>query len=801
MSKPRIRTPFPHRRDEFEHRVKDRLRSVVYERGYVQNELVMPNVASPLENWYRMQVVFRRQQFAWTVRQWKRSAGKRLRLWFPSLIRLSLFLAGLGAGSLLVWLKVIPSAKEVASYLIAVAAMIGGTTAIIFSISILPMQGQSDVYFSPALEEYAGDWRKQQLIYFCVIFIALAFFADALYLVYADKNATETTLHFTVVVSLALVGTVFALIDMQYELVRRLLAPSNAIKFLERRVTQIVGLLDADAKRVARLMQFRAPVSDRAARALAFNIIQGPTFTELGALVETLAELALKLAARHEVANAKLAIRAVGNMLQTYLKARQTTSQVSMSQSVPMAAESDSHQLLTTTLERLADVAMQASRDGDETVLLGLITEVYPGLAKSAVEVTYLSGTGENPILDLITVSLSRIVQEATEHRRVDSVLQGTRTLSDTLMVAITKGGSELSASVAFGCIQRCIDSGAALDNVAIINACCGAYYNVLLALFEGKTMHDRQFPMKNAFEGITRITAVLTGQSRSEILSQSAFASLSLPRVYMELAVVMMRGLTYYRGLTDTQAKVQYLRDTIAYLEEVRNSVREASKYVADAEGGFALAVANIVSGVGSFIVNVIDEPDFADVRDELWRRLEHLVYLPYFVVSDAESITEHASNLGTMLDSVVAIGFLAADLDSRPTVVACIKSIFASAVKVLPKTAADRSGAYESRIVLRAAYLGILANKLGWYDVTAEFATQMRDFEAKQSERYQTTIGDYEYEPLRMLQEWKSDFGHRALNSARLGRPEDKMYQRVTEGDIDAFIAEVWGPPDTTA
>ena len=109
-------------------------------------------------------------------------------------------------------------------YLISAAAMLGGTAAIVFSITIVLVQGSSDLYSSRHFSAYVNNWREVQPFAF-IIAITIVFFADGMYV--GGLKDLGDVVAIAVVTSLTLIGVVFALIDAQYENVRRKIRPAE----------------------------------------------------------------------------------------------------------------------------------------------------------------------------------------------------------------------------------------------------------------------------------------------------------------------------------------------------------------------------------------------------------------------------------------------------------------------------------------------------------------------------------------------------------------------------------------------
>jgi hypothetical protein len=142
-------------------------------------------------------VIWHRVRFRWLlIRWWLRVQWLRLKAAFwrnsGALRRAFIALFAVGLGLLAVRFGAGHVSKvTLTTYLVGTAAMIGGTTAIIFSITLFLLQGVSDLYSSKHFDEYANNWRDLQAIYGAIIAITICFFAAALYL---DSLVSITTI-------------------------------------------------------------------------------------------------------------------------------------------------------------------------------------------------------------------------------------------------------------------------------------------------------------------------------------------------------------------------------------------------------------------------------------------------------------------------------------------------------------------------------------------------------------------------------------------------------------------------------
>jgi hypothetical protein len=239
----------------------------------------------------------RRVRFALLRLRWEwwvavRRVGLFARRHAGAIRRMLMVLVGLGLGVLADFFGAgyIPK-SDLANYLVATGAMIGGTTAIVFSISLFLLQGVSDMYSSRHLEDYVNHWRDQ-LIFPSIIVVTLGFFATALYV--ASLPTMSSTLASAIVAaSLLLVGVVFGLIDQQYEAVRRKVSPARVTDFLRTKANGFLRQMERDAAQIAAMVSVPAEGMTRdEALAVVYNRVMGSLITDLGLQTELLVDIA-----------------------------------------------------------------------------------------------------------------------------------------------------------------------------------------------------------------------------------------------------------------------------------------------------------------------------------------------------------------------------------------------------------------------------------------------------------------------------------------------------------------------------
>lgn len=765
-----------------------------------------------VNQWYRRQVTYR-----WLVASWRTSQrfarfSKWLRTHTGTATRTLLCLVGLIAGVSVWRFGVSPTPGQLATYLVAVAAMIGGTTAIIFSISLFLLQGVGDLYSSKHLDDYANNWRDQQSIYAGVITITLLFFATAMYVV-NQKSLSGASAAAIVIGSLTLIGAVFALIENQYELVRRKLTPASAIGFLEAQALAEVTSLQRSAKRLSQILEFGTPEEpNEVALAAAYALLVGPSFRRLGGQIETLIEVALKLAVRHESESGRRAIDAVGAVLKSYLDSRATSSSQALSNVAPLAIRSDSDSLLFLAFERMNSAGLQSLRSGDERLSVRIVM-AYGVIAESASRVSYVwDARSENPILDSVVSYLNSYIIDAAKVPNVETVYQGARVLADVGGI-VTATGPELTLVGLEERLRECAMVGLALTSIPIVDACTDGFLELIIEVF-ANTGVPRQGAVRGALYGIAHIGLnVINAIARGAIPSDWA-GTWSTFRGYENLDGVLRSCWASYEAQPDADAKTQFRKDLLVCLDGLRTTLRDVSKVTEICDNLLASTVARLLSSVHEFITSLLKDQSFQSEVKDLWKRISWFAVLPYFFASNAKTFDASSLSFLDLTDFVARTGLSAVtELGDETIAKNCVDAIFGMARHALEK-GSNEFGYAEPRIAIKGCYIGIVALRLGWDTFVDYCRDKVADFDAAYNEKYLRSLPkdvpegfdvnshnvmglSYPDQLRRDLEAWKSRFEHERLDGAVDIRydAEAMMYSMIRPADIEAFVAAVWG------
>ena len=696
------------------------------------------------------------------------------------------------------------------SYLVSVAAMTGGTIAIIFTLSIFLLQGVADLYSSKHLEEYANSWLDK-LVYIFVILITLGLFGTGLY-VGGTPHITSQVSTGIVYTSLILIGLVFALIDWQYALVRQKISPANAVIFLRKKGAGFLKELQRNAESIAKmLMAQNDTLTAEVALGLAYNRALKPLINDLDKQLETLVEISLKLADKEEVETTKLGFNTVYNLLVQFFEARKTSSFVLPSTTTFLAVESDSQKFLSNTFERLNNAGSKFIAEGKNELAVHII-DVYRALAASAKDINHVSRQNENPILELIIGYLNFHVKRGIEAKSLDVMYQGSRVQSDIALMAAEKGLSTILHGLLDDILNSAVAGLVQRQNI-IYDQCSLSYLQIIRAVFRSNHI-DRRLHTKNALRYIATITNHINTLIQSGILPNDISTSFSLSKAYDEFYTVLVDIDARYGELTTDREKTYYRGDLTDFFEEFYMSLRTLSEQVKSCDTVLTDSIGRLLYYVNTFIIDLIGRTDFSDQKTELLKWLGWNIHLPSWFVSNAPKFDGGSMHLYALTDSTAKTGILVANqFEDKKLAQGAIDCLYSITKNTMDHTT-SAYGYDEVRVLEKACYMGILAQKKGWTDIVANLKAKILEFEGLYFTKHLTNLPTtglpagfdvhnhnimglpHHDQLLRELRKWRHDFEYEQLNGNLRIRDdaEAMMYTYIERDDIDAFVEEIW-------
>jgi len=698
------------------------------------------------------------------------------------------------------------SQNILSNYLIAVGAMIGGTIAIIFSISIFLLQGIADLYSSKHFEDYTNGWRDQ-VIYIIVIAITLLFFGTGLF-VGTLGTITNAYSSWIVLGSLALIGLVFGLIDWQYELVRKKISPVNGILFLEKKGLYFLKELQYNASKIADLISVKeAKLTNEMALATAYNYVLKPFINDLDRQLETLVEVSMKLADREEIETTKSGFTVAHNLLIMFLEARKTSSLVIPSMIAFLAVESDSQPFLTSNFERLNKAGEKFIIDGKEEIATHIIS-IYNSLAVKAKDISFIRQRNENPIIDHLVGYLNFFIENGKRLKNIEVVFQGADVLGNIALICAEKGLDATLYGIQ-GNLRDIAVFGLTEKNTVVVDRCIASYLAIIGSVFASKQIVARH-QFDEALQNIATITNYVNTLIKSGYLPDNFTTRVSLSKGYNELYTVIVKIVNYYFVLKEDREKSRCRSDINQLFEEINSSLRRLSEDIKNCDSTLTDSIGRLLFNINNLIIDLYDNKEFADQQKEFINHLSWNIHLPSWFVHHAEKFDAGSNAFNTLTDSIAKTGILVVEkLKNKKLAVSCIDTLYNITKDSLDKTT-ERYGYAEPRVLEKACYVGILALKKGWNDVFTEVGLKIYEFEPLYFAKYLTKIPadidpanhnviglPHSDQLVRELWRWRDDFNKERLNGTLRIRDDAQamMYEIIDQIDIDRFIFAVWG------
>lgn len=681
-------------------------------------------------------------------------------------------------------------------YLVAAAAMIGGATAIILSISLFLTQGVSSLYSDEHFESYAS--QRYQAAYALIIAITLLLFSGGMYVAGLAKLEAGVA-GIVMFVSLFLIAVVFTLIDLQYEDVRRRVSPASVIEFLRRRGVRDVRAVQRDAERAASVIGFYANDADSRAVALAaaYNRLYQPSVENLERQINALIEVSLRLADRGEDRAAMLGLEAASSLLREYFAARSTSSLLVRANAF-LVAESDSGAFTGRVLGRINEAGKKFLRDSRAELSQYVVT-VYSSLSTSAMSVRFIPEQNENPILEQVVGYLWLFVRDAAAARDIEVPFQSAQVMGDIAVAAAANGYAVVLSGLQehFISIARI---GFALRETVTASEAVNACFKVIAGVFRSDKV-QRRIPTQTATTGLATITADVSDLVASGILPNDYASSQVAGKAYWELPATVASVINHYESV-DPAKKWTYRHDLSELFDSIASSLRRLTQAIKSADSLLISGVAYTLKETTSYVIRLLGSGDFTDAST-LRNHLTALIWLPYWFAREADAFDSGSNAFQSLCDVVACDGLFASRLPDRDAVKACVEALSSLAEQALDK--GGNSSSADARIMLRACFLGVVALKAGWSDIVSLLQVKIANFDARFETKYVSSLpGNVDPQTLGLVnpvlgqvQRWQRDFAYDRLNGS-LGLRNDAeeiIQDLVDEGDIARFVETVWG------
>ena len=317
--------------------------------------------------------------------------------------------------------------KNIDTIFVASGGLIGTILALVFSLSIIPIQRAAETY-TPSLIWLYGKDAKTQGIFFVLATFSLISFIFAIEGIIPLPTTTRLPLQ------ILLLAVSLDLLRWHHRLVIALLQPAEAIHRLLRVIIQYI---DQTQRLVSRWAQFQwrtLSVEQQAKEAP--ELVETAIYTQSNYHVSVnnwtseLSETAHKAIARGETYTAHLAITALGRIARHYLEVRKNNLILIPSpEALFMASESDTRNVLTPIYEHLKDINRHAVALRAETSTAHVI-ECFAQIAAYTAQLNARAFRYNSaPLTQTPTFYLQKCAEEAVKNNLDEAGLRASELL------------------------------------------------------------------------------------------------------------------------------------------------------------------------------------------------------------------------------------------------------------------------------------------------------------------------------------------------------------------------------------
>ncbi|MFH1955886.1 MAG: hypothetical protein ABIJ36_03185 [Patescibacteria group bacterium] len=685
--------------------------------------------------------------------------------------------------------------SDAITFFTAVAAMIGGILAIIFSLSILLM-GNAAERIPVGFYETAAKDGFHDLIFLLISTCSLTVFTFALLF---EKLGLGLSV-FSFQATLFLVGGVFYLTFVFYQRVRSRLNPANVLKIASKQALEKLESTYKRAKEIAEVL-IKQPKLDKAvtkeeAIATSFQYLQ-PEFAYINNRLNYLFDYHDKLVTSNERSSALGVLLVITQILQKYFQTRKDSSFV-LPAGFILATTSDSRAFLTPPLERFVAVGENYMRDNDNEGITKVIS-IFVQLCQSASQINYLTKHKvESPIMEQCRGSLDQLLQSAIKFNYQEALFQGAMVYPQITPIAIKKNLHHEFISI-YEMLDKIAMSALTNRFNVVFGEVINSYTSIIYQLISSRYFNLEmelgsllEHLRNNIFYGYVSVSASTLKRS---FVTQT---NLALP-------FETLSSLIFQTAKAATEAKTEdeqeeWKRVFFSTVEKLRATLRYLSEKMKTADHLLINTFGDKIADIGCLLLDLTKNNKWKEDKAELTRQIGWYIYQTEWFTHKVENIKDD-SVFDSLVEAVAKIGIRALERDQDETAKDAIKILSNFANKMITNKGRGAYGFTEPRIMERACFIGILALKLGKKEIVDELKKYIKSFEEAYTKKWFSNIpeGAKLSSPTRdqLLIEVRGlirEIRNRYRRLPRMDRSSEIMTQLVNEEDINKFILEVW-------
>lgn len=322
--------------------------------------------------------------------------------------------------------KAIAQFNNVDTLLIAIGGMLGTMIALVFTLSVIPIQRAVET-FSPSVTWMYRNDRITQFIYFVLALFCLLQF------MFAIENVIQVSKVLLLPVGIFMLGASFDLLRWHYRRISQMLDPGEAIK---RLTAEIENYIRRTQQRLSRLAQIQWDMMTEKQKKEQHRIqIESAYYlslkgynNQINRWTGELAEISYKAVGKSEIYSSEIAIAALVRIACYYLDTRKDNMIVySSPDEYFLSSESDVNAVLTSIYEHMKNINRSAVTLKAETSCIHIVRALGRIASHTASLQSPAFREYSVPITNLPLGYLEECILSAQRNCLDDVVLQGSR--------------------------------------------------------------------------------------------------------------------------------------------------------------------------------------------------------------------------------------------------------------------------------------------------------------------------------------------------------------------------------------
>lgn len=685
--------------------------------------------------------------------------------------------------------------SDAITFFTAVAAMIGGILAIIFSLSILLM-GNAAERIPVGFYETAAKDGFHDLIFFLISVCSLIVFTFALLFGKLDPSLSIVSFQ----ASLFLVGGVFYLTFIFYQRVRSRLNPVNVLRISSKQALKKLEFTHRRAQEIAEVL-IRQPKLDKTvtkeeALATSFQYLQSE-FSYINNRLNYLFDYHGKLVASNERSSALGVLQVITQILEKYFQTRKDSSLI-LPAGFILATTSDSRAFLTPPLERFVAVGENYMRDNDNEGITRVIS-IFVQLCQSASQINYLTKHKvESPIMEQCKGYLNQLLQSAIKFNYQEALFQGAVAYPQITPIVIKQNLHHEFISIYEMLDKIAISALTNRFNVVfgeVINA-----YTIIISQLISSRYFNLEIELGSLLEHLRNNTfygylSMSAGTLESSFVTQT---NLTLPFKTLS-SLIFQTAKVATDAKTDDEQK-EWKQVFFVTVEELRATLRYLSEKMKTANHLLINTFGDIIADVGCLLLDLTQNDKWKEDKPELTKQIGWYLYQTEWFTHEVYNIKDNHV-FDSLVEAAAKIGIRALERGQDETAKDAIKIISNFANKMLVNKGGGAYGFTEPRIMERACFIGIFALKLGKKEIVDELKKYIKPFEEAYTKKWFSNIpkgiklssptkDQLMMEVYGLIREIRNRYGRLPM----MDRASEIMTQLVNEEDVNKFILEVW-------